>query len=212
MTEIGTALILPDDPGDPDADGTVGVPAPFRECRIVRPDGARCNPGEAGELWVRGDGILSGYYNNPAATSEAFEGDWFRTGDLFVQTEKGYYRIVGRLKDMIRRSSENISALEVEQALTMVDGVRQVAVVAVPDDYRGEEVKAYLLLEPGESPASVPPHRVLEQARARLAEYKLPRFIEYVTDFPYTPSQKVAKATLTAQKDDLREGAWDALA
>ena len=113
---------------------------------------------------------------------------------------------------MIRRSSENISALEVEQALTMVEGVQQVAVVPVPDDYRGEEVKAYLLLEEGQTPEFVTPEKVLEGARERLAEYKIPRFIEYVRTFPYTPSQKVAKAKLVAQATDLRAGAWDALA
>jgi len=212
MTEIGAALMLPDELDDPDADACVGIPAPFRECRIVREDGTDCGVNESGELWVRGDGILMGYYNKPQATAEAFAADWFRTGDLFIVTDKGYYQIVGRIKDMIRRSSENISALEVEQALTMVDGVKQVAVVAVPDDYRGEEVKAYLLLEEGQTQGSVPPQRVREDCKMRLAEYKIPRFIEYVTDFPYTPSQKVAKAKLIAQKEDLREGVWDALA
>ena len=93
----------------------------------------------------------------------------------------------------------------------MVTGVQQVAVVPVPDDYRGEEVKAYLLLEQGETPESIPPEKILEGAKERLAEYKVPRFIEYVTQFPYTPSQKVAKAELLKQRDDLREGAWDTL-
>ena len=212
MTEVGAALIMPEEVSDADLDACCGVPGPFRQCRIVREDKVDCETNEPGELWVRGDGILLGYYNKPEATAEAFEGDWFRTGDLFVRNAKGYYQIVGRIKDMIRRSSENISALEVEQALTMVDGVQQVAVVPVPDDYRGEEVKAYLLLEEGQTPQSLPPGKVLEGAKERLAEYKIPRFIEYVTTFPYTPSQKVAKAKLVAQAGDLRAGAWDAQA
>ena len=212
MTEVGATLIMPEDANDPDLDACCGVPGPFRECRIVRADGTDCATDEPGELWVRGDGILLGYYNKPEATAEAFEGDWFRTGDLFIRNRRGYYQIVGRIKDMIRRSSENISALEVEQALTMVEGVQQVAVVPVPDDYRGEEVKAYLLLEQGQTPESVPPEKVLAGAKERLADYKVPRFIEYVTTFPYTPSQKVAKAKLVAQATDLRAGAWDALA
>ena len=212
MTEVGAALMMPEEVSDADLDACCGVPGPFRECRIVREDKTDCDTSEPGELWVRGDGILSGYYNKPEATAEAFEGDWFRTGDLFIRNEKGFYQIVGRIKDMIRRSSENISALEVEQALTMVTGVQQVAVVPVPDDYRGEEVKAYLLLEEGQTPESVPPEKVLEGARIRLADYKVPRFIEYVTTFPYTPSQKVAKAKLVAQADNLRANSWDALA
>ena len=211
MTEVGAALMMPEELSDADLDACCGVPGPFRECRIVREDKTDCDTNEPGELWVRGDGILSGYYNKPEATAEAFEDDWFRTGDLFIRNEKGFYQIVGRIKDMIRRSSENISALEVEQALTMVTGVQQVAVVPVPDDYRGEEVKAYLLLEHGETPESIPPEKILEGAKERLAEYKIPRFIEYVTTFPYTPSQKVAKAKLVAQAADLRAGAWDAL-
>ena len=212
MTEVGATLMMPEDANDPDLDACCGVPGPFRECGIVREDGTDCATDEPGELWVRGDGILLGYYNKSEATAEAFEGDWFRTGDLFIRNGKGYYQIVGRIKDMIRRSSENISALEVEQALTMVEGVQQVAVVPVPDDYRGEEVKAYLLLEHGETPESIPPEKILEGAKERIAEYKIPRFIEYVTTFPYTPSQKVAKAKLVAQATDLRAGAWDALA
>ena len=93
----------------------------------------------------------------------------------------------------------------------MVDGVMQAAVVSVPDDYRGEEVKAYLLLEAGETQETVPPEDVIEGCSKRLAAFKIPRFIEYVTEFPYTPSNKVAKAKLIAQKPDLREGVWDAL-
>lgn len=115
MTEIGGALILPEDLDHPDADACVGVPAPFRECRIVASDGRDCDSNEPGELWVKGDSILQGYYNKPEATAEAFEGEWFRTGDVFTKNDDGLYRIVGRIKDMIRRSSENISALEVEQ-------------------------------------------------------------------------------------------------
>jgi len=211
MTEVGVALMVPDELDDPDADGTCGVAAPFRECKLMSEDGSETAVGESGELWVRGDGILQGYYNKPQATEASFVDNWFRTGDLFVKNDKGYYSIVGRIKDMIRRSSENISALEVEQALTMVDGVMQAAVVSVPDDYRGEEVKAYLLLEAGETQETVPPEDVIEGCSKRLAAFKIPRFIEYVTEFPYTPSNKVAKAKLIAQKPDLREGAWDAL-
>lgn len=211
MTEIGVALRVPDALQDPAADGSCGVPAPFRECRIMCEDGSEAKTGEAGELWVRGDGILLGYYNKPEANAEAFVDGWFRTGDLFIRDENGYFRIVGRTKDMIRRSSENISALEVEQVLTMVPGVKQAAVVAVPDDYRGEEVKAYLLLEEGETAESVPPQFVNDSCKDKLAEFKLPRFIEYVSDFPYTPTQKVAKQKLIAQKKDLRQGSWDTL-
>ena len=121
--------------------------------------------GEPGELWVTGPGILKGYYNQPEATAAAFSGEWFRTGDLFRQDADGYYYAVGRIKDMIRRSGENISAQEVEAALLAMPEVRQAAVVAVPDSFRGEEVKAFVVLEPGLGPTDVPPDPIFAPLR-----------------------------------------------
>jgi len=211
MTEIGLGLCLPDDIEDERAYGSCGVPTPHRQCKIWREDGTEAAQGEIGELLVSGNGVFEGYYNDPQATEGAFVDGWFRTGDLFLKDQFGYYRMVGRVKDMIRRSSENISALEVEQALTMVPGVQQAAAIAVPDDYRGEEVKAYVLLEEGQTAATVPPQKIIEVCRKQLAEFKLPRFVEYVSQFPYTPTQKVAKQELKKAKDDLRQGSWDQL-
>jgi crotonobetaine/carnitine-CoA ligase len=90
--------------------GSCGVPSPFRECAIFDADGNPVSQGEIGELCIRGAGIMLGYYNNPEATAAAFRDGWFRTGDLFRVDERGYFYIVGRQKDMIRRSSENIAA------------------------------------------------------------------------------------------------------
>jgi acyl-CoA synthetase (AMP-forming)/AMP-acid ligase II len=211
MTELGIILRSPDAMDPAVFDGTCGVPALFREVKVLRSDNTECDTGEPGELVVRGEGIFLGYYNKPEVTAKEFVDGWFRTGDLGVRSEHGFYSIVGRVKDIIRRSSENISALQVEQALTQVEGVKQVAVIAVPDDYRGEEVKAYLLLEENESQSQVTPTKVIEACKAYLPDFKLPRYIEYVNDFPYTPSLKVAKPKLIANKENLLTGSWDHL-
>ena len=111
--------------------GSCGIAAPFRECRVADMEGNTLPPGEVGELLVRGPGILRGYYRKPDATKAAFHGDWFRTGDLFRQDERGYFYIVGRVKDMIRRAGENIAAREVESVLCQLPEIAEAA--AVPD-------------------------------------------------------------------------------
>ena len=105
--------------------------------------------GATGELLIRGPGILQGYYKKPEATAQAFHGEWFRTGDLFRQDERGYFYIVGRVKDMIRRSGENIAAREVEQVILGLPTVAEAACIPVPDAHRGEEIKVLVVLQPG---------------------------------------------------------------
>lgn len=209
MTETGTVLRLPDDCDDPKAIGSCGVPALYREVRIIDDNGAECAPNQPGELQIRGDGLFAGYYKRPDADAQAFVDGWFRTGDLFIIDDSGYYWIVGRLKDIIRRSSQNISALEVEQTLIGHSGVHQAAVISVPDDYRGEEAKAYILLQPGESVDSVPPSAIIALCAETLSAFKVPRFVSYVDEFPYTASSKISKPELIAGVDNLRSGAWD---
>ncbi len=209
MTEIGQGLLVPDEITDPEILGTCGLPAPFRECRIVDENGNDVLSGEAGELWIKGAGVFVGYYNKPDVNAESFVDGWFRTGDKFVQTGNGYFKIIGRFKDMIRRSSENVSALEVEQALTLHPNIQQAAVVPVPDEYRGEEIKAYVLLDDSESHESVTPADIVAHCQICLAAFKIPRYIEYVKDFPYTPTMKIAKQKLIDQKKDLRTDSWD---
>ena len=209
MTEAGTCLFMPIAATDMVGSGSCGKPGPFREARIVDEHNAPVAPGEIGELQLRGPAMLQGYYKNPKATAEAFAGDWFRTGDLFRQDERGYYYIVGRLKDMIRRAGENIAAREVETVMTALPEVMEAACVAVKDDTRGEEVKAYVVLQPGFSRESVPPQRIIEHCTARLARFKVPRYIAYSAELPKTPSGKIAKKVLTQGIDDLRAGSYD---
>ncbi len=213
MTEIGSGLTTPPEAVEMVGTGTCGLPSPFREASIRDPDGRELGAGEVGELWVRGPGMLQGYWNKPEANAAAFPGDgWFRTGDLFRRDARGFHYIVGRVKDMIRRSGENIAAREVEAVLLQLDPVQEAAVIPVPDPDRGQEVKACLVLKPGFTPADLPPEAVFAHCLSGLARFKVPRFLEYRASLPKTPSEKVAKHVLIAERADLREGAVDRLA
>jgi long-chain acyl-CoA synthetase/crotonobetaine/carnitine-CoA ligase len=209
MTEIGSASVLPSSATHMAYQRCCGLPAPFRELKIVDENGKPVPPGQVGELWVAGRSLLWGYYKRPEANAESFRGRWFRTGDLFRQDENGYLFIMGRIKDMIRRGGENIAAQEVEAALRDLPEVEEAAVVPVPDPLRREEVKAYLKLRAGKRPEDVPPDAVLRHCETRLAKFKIPRYIAYVDDFPRTPSRKIQKKQLIAQSTDLRLGAYD---
>jgi acyl-coenzyme A synthetase/AMP-(fatty) acid ligase len=211
MTEVGSTLFVPLESTEMVGSGSCGVPVAFRECRVVDDDGNDVPQGENGELVVKGPNILLGYYNKPEATVESFFGDWFRTGDLFRQDENGFLYIVGRKKDMIRRSSENIAAREVEAALMLMPEIDEAGVVPVPDEARGEEVKAYIMLTEGYTPEDAPPERIIAHAREHLAVFKVPRYLEYRTEFPRTPSLKLKKGELIAEKDDLRDDSWDSV-
>ena len=199
MTEVGSAMFMPIEATDMVGSGSCGVPAPFRECRIADESGRTLPAGEVGELLIRGPGIMQGYYRKPEATAAAFHADWFRTGDLFRMDERGYFYIVGRLKDMIRRSSENIAAREVEAVLTAIPEVVEAAVVPVPDEIRGEEVKAFLRLQDGLAADRVLIDRVISQCQQNLAPFKVPRYFSFRQAFPRTPSHKIAKNVLIGE-------------
>ncbi|NMG39719.1 AMP-binding protein [Chelativorans sp. ZYF759] len=209
MTEIGAGMMVPISATHKLDKRTCGIAAPFRETRVVREDGSLCANGEAGELHVRGRSILLGYYKRPDANADSFDGDWFRTGDLFIQDEDGYLSIVGRIKDMVRRSSENISAREVEAVLEEFDGVEEAAVVPVPDPLRKEEVKAYLKLKVGVDRNAFSLDHLFGHCRQRLAAFKVPRYVAFIDDYPRTPSHKIAKQKLIAATDDLRKDSYD---
>lgn len=209
MTESGTCLFMPIEASDMTGSGSCGKPGPFRQARIVDEAGRPVEPGHVGELQVRGPGMLQGYYKNPEATAAAFDGDWFRTGDLFRQDERGYFYIVGRVKDMIRRAGENIAAREVESVINALPQVAEAAAVPVPDDIRGEEVKAYVVLRDEFSPDDLPIATLLAHCADRLARFKVPRYITYCGALPKTPSGKIAKKQLTQGVEDLKTGSYD---
>ena len=210
MTELGCALYVPMEAEEMTGTATVGIPVAFREAMVADPSGSPLSHGMTGELCIRGAGILKGYFRNPEASAHAFHpGGWFRTGDLSYRNEDGWFWYLGRMKDMVRRSSENISAIEVESVLRGLPEVLEAAVLPVPDNTRGEEVKAYLKLSRNSSGDHSLIERVLQHCNANLASFKIPRYIEFVDEFPRTPSLKIRKADLIAAKPDLRSGTYD---
>ena len=209
LTEVGSTLAVPIDAVETVGSGTCGVPVAFRKCSIVDPDGREVPAGQSGELWISGPAMMQGYYRRPDATSEARHGEWFKSGDLFRKDRDGYHFLLGRIKDVIRRSGENISASEIETTLLGMAEILEVAAVAVPDPMRGEEVKIYVALRPGYRVEDVPPGRIMAFGGERLAPFKRPRYIEYMESLPKTASGKIAKHDLRRAKQDLRESCFD---
>ena len=209
MTEVGPTLFVPLEATEMVGSGSCGKPTAFRECRVVDEDGKDVPQGEIGELVVRGKGLMQGYYKKPEANRDSYFGEWFRTGDLFRKDEQGYHYIVGRLKDMVRRAGENVAAREVEAVLKNLPAVMDAAVVPVPDDMRGQEVKAYIVLQPGQSQDDAMLQAILRHCDLNLAAFKVPRYVEFTETLPRTPSEKIAKGELIKAKADLRVGAYD---
>ncbi|MFC5036864.1 class I adenylate-forming enzyme family protein [Tianweitania sediminis] len=210
MTEVGSAIISPFELEDVVGTGSCGIASPFRELSIRDPDGNALPDGQEGELWVRGRSIMQGYWKRPDANAEVFrEGGWFRTGDLFRKDADGLYYITGRIKDMIRRSNENIAAREVEAVSLSMAGVKEAAALGVPDEVRGEEVKIYLVTDTAAGADESFVDGYIRHCRQNLAPFKVPRFIELRSELPKTSSDKVAKHVLRSERPDLRTGAFD---
>jgi len=190
--------------------GSMGVPVPEVSLRIVDGHGHEVPVGATGEVLAKGPGMMRGYLNQPEATRATLVDGWLRTGDLARVDERGFLYFVGRTKDIIRRSGENVAATEVENVLKLHPKIMDAAVIAVPDEIRGEEIKAYVILVKGESPGTVPPEEICAFCSAKLAAYKVPRYLEYRTeDFPRTASMRVQKELLRSERPDLVAGVWD---
>src|SRR5262249_55445079 len=171
---------------------TVGRPIPGVEVRLVDPASGRVlGDNEQGELCARGHGVMLGYYNMPQQTSQAIDAEgWLHSGDLASRTPNGYYRITGRIKDMVIRGGENIYPREIEEFLYTHPAVQDVSVVGVPDPKYIEELAAWIRLKPG--------HKADEdEIRAfccgKLAHYKVPKYIRFVNEFPQTVTGKIQK-------------------
>ncbi len=190
--------------------GTMGVEPPGVTIRLVDDDDKDVPLGQAGEALIGGPELYVGYLNRPEVTAEANRGGWYHSGDVARRDERGLLYFVGRKKEIIRRGGENISAAEVEAVLRTHDKILEVAVIAVPDEVRGEEVKAYIQPKPGESPTTIPPEEIIALCRRSLAAFKIPRYIEYrLQDFERTPSMRVQKQALLKERADLIAGSWD---
>lgn len=197
MTESGFDIVMPKEEAKIYV-GTsaLGRPTPDREVRILNKVGQIVPRGEKGEIALRGKGMMLGYYRNKEATNEVFQGGWLHTGDLGRMDEKGVIHYAGRVKDMIRRSGENIAANEVEGVLHTHPAIQTAAVVPVADEIRGEEMKAFILLKVGESPNQSLAQQIATYCASHLAAFKVPRYWEFVDLLPTTPSERVAKHLL----------------
>ena len=176
-------------PADPDSGAlAVGIPVTDTFARILGPDGAELPAGEAGEIAIRGPQVVPGYWNRP---DEAMPDGELRTGDVGLMDADGWFYVVDRLKDQINVSGFKVWPREVEDVLYAHPAVRGVAVVGVPDEYRGEAVKAVVSLK-----AEVTPEELVAFARERLAAHKYPRHVEIVDELPKTASGKVLRRAL----------------
>lgn len=174
---------------------TVGREYPYTEVKIVNPDtGEECAIEEQGEVCCRGYLVMKGYYKNPEATNEVIDKDgWLHSGDLGVKDKNGYYRITGRIKDMIIRGGENIYPREIEEYLYHMQGIKDIQVAGIPSEKYGEEVGAFIILQEG---VDLLPEDVKAFCRGKIARHKIPKYIFFVNSFPLTGSGKIQKFKL----------------
>jgi acyl-CoA synthetase (AMP-forming)/AMP-acid ligase II len=173
--------------------GSVGRPCLYLELDIWDERGAALPPGERGEVVLRGPKVFKGYWRDPEATSAAFAGGWFHTGDIGLKDDDGYLYIVDRLKDMIVSGGENIASSEIERVLYEHESVIEAAVVGRPDDRWGEVPVGYVVLG---SAATTTPEELIEHCRQQLARFKVPKEVVLIDELPRNPSGKVLKREL----------------
>jgi fatty-acyl-CoA synthase len=180
---------------------TVGRALPGVEVKIVDPETNReLGDNQPGELCARGHGVMLGYYNDPQATARVITPDgWLHTGDVAVRQTNGYYRITGRIKDMVIRGGENIYPREIEEYLFTHPAIEQVSVVGLPDPKYGEELCAWVKLRGGTQATE---DELRDYCRGRLAHYKVPRYVKFVSEFPQTVTGKIQKFKIREQMID----------
>ncbi len=174
---------------------TVGKAYPAVEVKVADPEtGRELNHGEQGELCCRGYNVMKGYYKNEEATQKAIDSEgWLHSGDLGVMDENGYFRVTGRIKDMIIRGGENIYPREVENFLYTMPQIQAVEVAGVPSPKYGEQVGAFIKTRPG---TELTEEDVMDFCRGKIARYKIPKYVFFVDDFPMTASGKIQKYKL----------------
>ncbi|MFF1685342.1 MULTISPECIES: long-chain fatty acid--CoA ligase [unclassified Streptomyces] len=191
MTEAAPGTLFLDAEHAVSKAGTAGVPHFFSDVRVARPDLTPVEPGETGEVLVRGPHVMPGYWGLPDESAAAFTDGWFRTGDAARIDTDGYVTVVDRFKDMIISGGENIYPAEVEDALLAHADIAECAVIGVPDEKWGEVGRAVLVAREGRAPD---PDEVLASLSGRLAPYKIPKTAVVVDALPRTASGKLVKA------------------
>ncbi len=180
--------------------GTVGVPIPMTDARIVDAnDGTtELGIGKSGEIAVRGPQVMKGYWRNPEATRRAFRDGWFLTGDIGQVDEEGYFRIEERKKDMLKVSGFSVFPAEVEAIMYRHPSIAEVGVVGVADPYRGEDPLAFVVLKP-DAKGTVTEEQIAEWCKNAMAAYKAPRHVRFIEALPKTATGKVLKRVLRDQ-------------
>jgi long-chain acyl-CoA synthetase len=177
--------------------GSIGKPVPGVEMKLIRSDSwdeVEWSEDAIGEIAIKGHNIMKGYYGRPDATDEAIQDGWFRSGDLGRRDADGWYYIVDRSKDMIIRGGYNVYPREIEEVLMTHPDVSLAAVIGVPHDSHGEEIKAVVILNDG---ASVTEEELVEWSKKEMAAYKYPRIVEFVPSLPMTATGKILKRELS---------------
>jgi fatty-acyl-CoA synthase len=176
---------------------TVGQVLPHIEIKIVDTEGNAVPRGETGEFCTRGYSVMKGYWNDAEKTKEAVDdGGWMHTGDLATMDEQGYVNIVGRLKDMVIRGGENVYPREIEEFLYSHPKIQDVQVIGVPDQKYGEEICAWIKLREGQNATT---DEIRDFCKGQIAHYKIPRYIEFVAEFPMTITGKIQKFVMREQ-------------
>lgn len=186
--------------------GSVGLPLPDTDAKVVALDdsGREVAPGEVGELWLRGPQIMKGYWNKPEETAKVLHGEWLATGDIVHMDEDGYFYVVDRIKDMIIASGFNVYPRDVEEVLYQHPAIQEAVVAGIPDAYRGETVKAYVVLKPGQELTA---DELIAFCRERLAAYKAPKLVEFRASLPRTMVGKVLRRALLEEERARVQGA-----
>ncbi len=202
MTEIPGVCCNPFE--GPNKQGTMGPPGrhpdpkrPWAQCKIVNDDGNEVGADVVGEFWVKHPIVMQGYFRDPEQTKNAFRDGWFMTGDLVKRDADGYYTFISRKKDIIRRRGENIAGAEIDRIVQSHPAVFEVAAIAVPSELGEDEILVAIILKPGEQATA---DEIGAWCAERLAAMKVPRFVLFVEQLPHTPTHKVAKEKLKADK------------
>ncbi|MFN2160434.1 MAG: AMP-binding protein, partial [Candidatus Promineifilaceae bacterium] len=177
----------------PTKPGSVGLPVWGIKIRIVDIEGNDVPVGEMGEILIKGHNVMKGYYKRPEATAQTIENGWLHTGDIGTFDEEGYIYITDRVKDMIIRGGFNVYPREIEEVLMTHPAVSLAAVIGVPDESHGEEVKAFVILNSG---AEESPDEIVAWCKENMAAYKYPRIIELRESLPMTATGKILKREL----------------
>jgi acyl-CoA synthetase (AMP-forming)/AMP-acid ligase II len=216
LTEAVFAIMGPREGTQPRKPGGIGIPMEHsdpqvkNEVKIVDDKGIELEWGKQGEIIIRNPATMIGYFKDPERTAEAKRNGWIYTGDIGFQDKDGYFFFVGRKKEVIRRRGELLSPAEIESVINRHPKVQESAVLGVSSGLGigEEEVKAYISLKPGETAT---PQEIISWCKGKLAEFKIPRFIEFRADFPRSAIGRIQKNLLKTERQDLTNGCYDLL-